>query len=311
MPTFRILAIAAALALCFPLALAQEDAEKKTDTDRETTSESRAQRLLHRAYTRVPSAEADGLKKLMANAAIEADASALGFGKIAFQGELWWRSGGRAMWKSVEDEGEGGSRNPLGPVADRAGQVFEPYLAFILGFAAWDVRFKDASFKLLEPTEDEENGKREHIEVTYKDEKVEVFTVAKNTVLSFTRDDELDIAGEKQKVKITFSFEYEDQGTKLRPTKISARTEIPLPEVPGQEPSEGEPATDTLEGSVSVEKWGKAGEHEIAVELKGSVSLKSLGVEFPTTLKITEPKINDDVKDEDFPDVEKPAEDEF
>jgi hypothetical protein len=301
MKAMQLFAAAIAVCLCFVFAVAQEGGdERKTESrDDAEAGDARAERLLKRAYTRVTSAEAAGLKKLMANANIEVDLSPMGMGAMQFAGELWWESGKPAKWKSIEDEG-GGNRNPLAQLSGVAQQVFEPYLAFVVGFDAWDVRFKDARFELLEPTEDEEHGKRDHVKVTYKDEREEIFTVARNSVLSFTRDGEIDLAGEKQKVHVTFSFEYEDQGTKLRPKKITASTEIDVPDLPGQDdpkrPGERS-AADTLQGSISVERWGKAGEYEIAIELKGTVGLKSLGMEFPVTLKISEPKINDEVKE--------------
>lgn len=329
----RLFVAAALVGLMVPFAVAQ-DAKKP---DRKTESkpgdgksadgkdgkeanadrgDAKAEALLKRAYTRVHSAEADGLKKLMSAASIEIDISAFGAGKQAFEGELWWKSGAPAIWKASEEGDEGG--NPmLGMIVPIAKQVFEPYLAYVTGFEAWDVRFKTASFKLLEPKKEEgkEEGAKEDpkaekvdtIEVTYGDKRVETFNVSKNMVLSFTKDTVIGMAEQEQKAKITFTFEYEDLGKKLRPKKVTGDTEIEMPEIPGENDPKnpGAPRAgggkDTLSGSITVEKWGKAGDHDIAIELKGAVSLKSLGAEFPAAFKITEPKINDAVKDEDFP----------
>lgn len=336
----RMILAAAVVGLMVPFAVAQ-DAKKeerkteakpgaegkpgeKKDAKQADRGDAKAEALLKRAYTRVHSAEADGLKKLKANASIEIDISAFGAGKQAFDGALWWKSGSPAMWQANED---GGDENPmLAMIVPIARQVFEPYLGYVTGFEAWDVRFKEAKFKLLEaekkegekPAEgaaektDEKAEKVDIIEVTYGDKRVETFKVSKNMVVSFTKDTVIGMAEQEQKAKITFSFEYEDLGKKLRPKKVTGDTEIEMPELPGENDPKnpGAPRAgggrDTLSGSITVEKWGKAGDHDIALELKGAVGLKSLGAEFPAAFKITEPKINDDVKDAEFPKGETP-----
>ncbi|MBX3461467.1 MAG: hypothetical protein KF696_16090 [Planctomycetes bacterium] len=322
----RMIVAAAVVGLVVPFAVAQ-DAKKderkteskpadgkgdaKKDAKAADRGDAKAEALLKRAYTRVHSAEADGLKKLKANASIEIDISAFGAGKQAFDGSLWWKSGSPAMWQANDD---GGGENPmLAMIVPIAKQVFEPYLGYVTGFEAWDVRFKEAKFKLLEAKK-EEGAKEEKaadkvevVEVTYGDGRVETFKVAKNMVQSFTKDTVIGMAEQEQKAKITFTFEYEDLGKKLRPKKVTGDTEIEMPEIPGENDPKnpGAPRAgggrDTLSGSITVEKWGKAGDHDIALELKGAVGLKSLGAEFPAAFKITEPKINDDVKDADFP----------
>jgi hypothetical protein len=315
----NLLAIVALLGFAAPIAIAQDAPERderkteakpaeKTDEkagEDDSPDANKAEKLLKRAYTRVHSAEAAGLKKLSATADIEVDASAFGFNKMQFPGQLWWKTGTRATWQSTAEEGD--NRNPLSRVSDIARQLFEPYLAYVAGFEAWDVRFKDAKFELLEAKEDKENGKVEQIRVTYKDKRIEQFSVGKNTVLSFTKDDKIGRGDQVQDVKVTFTFEYEDLGKQLRPKKVTGSSEIQMPEMPGDNDPEnpGKPkmggSKDILTGSIAVDKWGKAGEYDVAVELKGSVSLKSLGVEFPATLKLTEMKVNDAVKDADFP----------
>ena len=296
-----------------PEAKPEKGTEKKTESGKEGEGKSdaakdrgdkKAENLLKKAYMRVHSAEADGLKKLYAEADIAVDASAFGFGEMPFPGNLYWETGGKATWSSADDEGEAGSANPLGNVSEIVKQLFEPYLAYVAGFEAWDSRFKVASFKLLDPAKDEA-GKviEENVEVTYEKGEIEVFQVADNKVVSFSRDAELQ--GQKAKVKI--SFEYEDTGKKLRPTKVTGDTELEMAGMPGQQPDPKNPVPrgpatkERLEGSIKVKKWGKAGTFEVATELEGSIKLGGMGVEFPATLELTNIKINDDVKDEHKP----------
>jgi hypothetical protein len=306
----KTLAIAASLGLLVTHAGAQDAKpgdEPATSATRDR-GDAKAEKLLKRAYVRVHSAESEGLKRMHATADIDVDANNFGLGNLSFPGDLWWKTGSKAMWVSADDGGEEGNRNPLGSVSDRARQLFEPYLAYVAGFEAWDMRFKEASFKLLEPKEDKELGKIEQVEVTYGDKTVEVFAVNNNKMLSFAKDAEIKSGDLSLKAKVTFRFEYEDLGAKLRPSKVTGETDLEMPEMPGdQDPKNpGKPrirATDRLTAIINVEKWGKAGDFDVALELKGAISLKSLG-EFPVTLKLSSFKINDEVKDEDFP---KPA----
>jgi hypothetical protein len=312
----RLLVVALALGLIVPMALAQgaERGERRTETEpsrpgaedakdadqaKGDRGDERAERLLKRAYTRVHSAEADGLKRLHAGADIEVDASAFGMGAMPFPGEMVWKSGAKAEWRSTDEE-EGGA-NPLGQLSDAVRELFEPYLAYVAGFEAWDVRFKEASFKMLEPEErgeGEEKFSVDRVEVTYGDKRVEQFSVARNQVLDFTRDATV----QGQEAKLTFGFEYEDQGRKLRPKRVTGTTEIAMPDMPEdpRNPVPGGSQRETLEGSIEVKRWGKAGEYDIAIELEGKISLSSMGINFPAKLKITNAKVNDDVKDDVF-----------
>lgn len=321
MRMWKLLAAFAMVGLVTPFALAQDAKkdERKTDSKDEKKVEGKAdeaktkldrgdekaEKFLKRAYIRVYSAEAEGLKKLHAGADIGVDASAFGMGEVPFAGDLWWKSGGRATWESA-DEGEEGGANPLGNISAMAKKLFEPYLAYVTGFESWDVRFKEASFKFGDPIMEGEGDKAKEVAktvvVTYLDEKrvPETFAVAENKVLSVSYDDEVN----GQKARVTMSFSYEDKGDKLRVADITGSTEVDMSGLPGQEPDPKNPvprgaSKEKLEGTIKVSKYGKVGEFELALELEGSLSL--MGMKFPATLKLSDAKINDDVKDDDFP----------
>ena len=336
MRMLKVLAAVAAIGLITPFALAQDTKkdtnkdpkeERKTESKKDAEGEGKesktkfdrgdekAEKFLKRAYIRVYSAEAAGLKKLHAGADIGVDASAFGMGEMPFGGEIWWKTGGAAIWEST-DEDTGSS--PLGNISALAKGLFEPYLAYVTGFESWDVRFKQASFAFGDPIMEGEGDKAKEVAKTvvvkYADDKraEETFAIAENKVLSVSKD--ADVQG--QKARVTFSFEYEDKGDKLRITSITGSTEVDMSGLPGQEPDPKNPvpkgaSKEKLEGTIKVTKYGKVGEFEVALELEGSMSL--MGMSFPATMKLDEAKINDDVKDEDFPEgaKEESSDDEF
>lgn len=333
MRMFKVLAALAVVAMFTPLAIAQ-DAKKDDKGDRKTESkpdaegktegkgsfdrgDEKAEKFFKRAYTRVTSAEEKGLKKLMAAADIAVDASAIGAGEFPFEGNVWWKSGGKATWEPVGDENA--DSNPMmGQLTTVAKDVFEPYLAYVTGFEAWDIRFKEASFKFGDPVMEGEGDKAKEVAktviVSYADDEraEDTFTVAENKVTSVEHDGTMG----GQKARLLYTFEYEDMGDKLRLSSITGSSEIDVSGMPGQEPDPKNPVPkgatkERLEGTIKVTKYGKAGEYEIALELEGNVSL--MGLAFPATLTLSEAKVNDDVKDEDFPsdDGEDSGDDEF
>lgn len=340
----RMLKIAMALAvvgMAMPMALAQDakKEERKTESGKEGEAkpgegkagakfdrgDEKAEKLLMRAYKRVYSAEEKGLKKLHSTADISVDVSAFGMGEFPFAGDLFWKSGGKATWESTDEEGDAGPENPLGNVSAIAKGLFEPYLAYVTGFEDWDVRFKEANFKFGdtvmkiegegEDAKEKEIGKT--IVVTYGDEtrKPDTFSVVENKVTSISHDAEM----QGQQARVTFSFEFEDKGTFLRVTAITGSTEVDMAGMPGQEPDPKNPVPrgstrEELKGTIKVTKFGKAGDYELATELEGGMSL--MGMNFPAKLKLADIKINDDVKDADFPseaapEGEKGTDDEF
>ena len=332
MRMFKILAAVAALAMISPLALAQdakpEKGDRKTESkpDAEGKTEgkgsfdrgdAKAEKFFKRAYIRVTSAEEKGLKKLMAAADIAVDASAMGAGEFPFEGNIWWKSGGKATWEAVGDENA--DSNPMmGQLTNVAKDVFEPYLAYVTGLEAWDIRFKEASFKFGDPVMEGEGEKAKEVAKTviveYADEDrpADTFTVAENKVTSVEHDGTMG----GQKARLLYTFEYEDLGDKLRLSSITGSSEIDVSGMPGQEPDPKNPVPrgatkEKLEGTIKVTKYGKAGEYEIAMELEGSVSL--MGLSFPATLTLSDAKVNDDVKDEEFPtdEAEEGTDDEF
>jgi len=327
MRMLNVLAAVAVVGLITPFALAQDTKkeERKTGSEKEGKVEGdkkegkagdkfdrgdeKAEKFLQKAYIRVYSAEEKGLKKLHAGADISVDASAFGFGALEFAGDMWWRSGGKAIWEAAEDDT--GGAGMMGNVSTIAKQLFEPYLGYVTGFEAWDVRFKQASFKFGDPVMEGEGKEAKEVAKTvivkYADEKraEDTFTVADNKVTTLSFDATL----QDQKARVTYAYEYEDQGKQLRLKAVSADTEISMAGLPGQErdpknpvPKEGE-QKEKLTGKIEVKKYGKVGEFEIALELEGALKMNMMGQElnFPTTLKLSDAKINDDVKDEDFP----------
>ena len=330
MRMFNVLVAVAAIGLVTPFALAQDSKKDPKKDDRKTETEKKddktktkfdrgdekAEKFLKRAYIRVYSAEAAGLKKLHAGADIGVDASAFGMGEMPFGGEVFWKTGGKAIWESTDEEGDGS--NPLGNISALAKGLFEPYLAYVTGFESWDVRFKEASFKFGDPIKEGEGDKAKEVAKTvlvkYGDETrtEETFAVAENKVISVSHD----AVVQDQKARVTFGFEYEDKGDKLRITSISGSTEVDMSGLPGQTPDPKNPvpkgaSKEKLEGTIKVTKYGKVGDFEIALELEGSMSL--MGMSFPAKMKLEEAKINDDVKDEDFPEEagEPTTDDEF
>jgi hypothetical protein len=322
MRMYKVLAAVAVMALLTPFALAQDAQPKKEERKTESKPKSddkadkegkgsfdrgdeKAEKFLKRAYIRVNSAEEKGLKKLHAAADIAVDASAIGAGQFPFEGDIWWKSGGRATWQAADtDDADGNAM--MGQLTEVAKAVFEPYLAYVTGFEAWDVRFKEASFKFGDPVMEGEGDEAKEVAktvvVTYADESRvdDTFTVRDNKVASVAQDTELN----GQKARMVYTFEYEDKGDKLRLTSITGATDIDVAGMPGQDdPKNPVPRGATrekLEGTIKVTKYGKAGEFEIALELEGKVSL--MGLSFPATFTLSEAKVNDDVKDEDFPD---------
>ena len=332
MRMLTVLAAVAAIGLITPFALAQdtkksEKEDRKTESkkdekkeDKENTKvdrgDKKAEDLFKRAYIRVYSAESKGLKKLHAGSDISVDATAMGFGEMPFEGEVFWKSGGHAIWKSTQEE-DGASTNPLGNLSDIAKGLFEPYLGYVTGFESWDVRFKKASFAFGDPVMDEKDEKKEvakTIVVTYIDSerKKETFTVAENQVKTMAHETEL----QGQKAEVTFTYTYEDKGKFLRLASVSAETEVDMSGLPGQEPDPKNPVPkgDTkqkLTGEIKVTKYGKVGEFELALEMEATLKFNMMGQEmsFPATLALSDSKINDDVKDEDFPEEAKPKSD--
>jgi hypothetical protein len=325
----KVLAAVALVGLITPFALAQDT--KKEDpkpgneggarADKFDRGDEKAEKFLKKPYIRVYSAEEKGLKKLHAGSDISVDASAFGFGALEFAGDMWWRTGGKAIWEAAQDDAAGG--NPLGNMSAIAKDLFEPYLGYVTGFESWDVRFKEASFKFGDPIMEGEGKEAKEVAKTvvvdYADEKRadDTFAVAENKVTSVAFDD--DVQG--QKARVTFTYEYEDQGKQLRLTSVSADTEISVSGLPGQERdpkkpgAEGGDQKEKLQGKITVKKYGKVGDYDIALELEGELKMSMMGqdLSFPTTLKLTDAKINDDVKDEDFPEEagEAPSDDEF
>lgn len=334
MSILKVLAAAAVVGLITPFALAQdskkEDPPKgneggaRADGDKFDRGDEKAEKFLKKPYIRVYSAEEKGLKKIHSSADITVDASAFGFGALEFAGDMWWRSGGNAIWEAAEDDTGGG--NPMANMSGIAKDLFEPYLGYVTGFESWDVRFKEASFKFGDPVMEEEGegDKKKAKEVAktvivdYADEKRsdDTFTVADNKVTSVAFDD--DVQG--QKARVTFTYEYEDQGKQLRLSSIGADTEISVEGLPGAERDPKKPGgegadKEKLTGKITVKKYGKVGDYDIALELEGELNMSMMGQElkFPTTLTLADAKINDDVKDEDFPKEagEEPTDDEF
>ncbi|MCA8917849.1 MAG: hypothetical protein KDB68_05730 [Planctomycetes bacterium] len=327
MRMMKILAAVALVGMISPLALAQDKTEKDPKKeDRKTESEKKdegksetkvdrgdkkAEDLFKRAYTRVYSAESKGLTKLHAGSDISVDATAMGFGQMPFEGEVFWKSGGAAIWKSTEEEGA--SSSPLGNLSDIAKGLFEPYLGYVTGFESYDVRFKKANFAFGDPVMDEKDEKKEiakTVIVTYIDSerKVETFTVAENKVKTMAHETEL----QGQKAEVTFAYEYEDQGKNLRLSAVNAETEVDMSGLPGQEPDPKNPvpkgeSKQKLEGQIKVSKYGKVGEYELALEMEATLKFNMMGQEmsFPATLSLSDAKINDDVKDDDFPEEAK------
>jgi hypothetical protein len=334
----KLLAAIALVGVITPFALAQDTKkeERKTGSEKEGKAgegdskgykfdrgDEKAEKFLKKPYLRVYSAEEKGLKKLHAGSDISVDASAFGFGALEFAGDMWWRTGSRAIWEAAEDDTGGG--NPLGNMSAVAKSLFEPYLGYVTGFEAWDVRFKEASFKFGDPVMEEEGegDKKKSKEVGKTvivdyagDRSDDTFTVRENMVTNVAFDGEV----QGQKSRVTFTYVYEDQGKQLRLSSVSADTEISVEGLPGQERdpkkpgAEGAAQKEKLTGKITVKKYGKVGEFEIALELEGELKMSMMGQElsFPTTLNLTDAKINDDVKDEDFPKEagEAPSEDE-
>jgi hypothetical protein len=325
----KALAAVALIGLISPMALAQDTKKEEPKAgnedgaraDKFDRGDEKAEKFLKKPYIRVYSAEEKGLKKLHAGADISVDASAFGFGALEFAGDMWWRTGGKAIWEATEDDAAGG--NPLGNMSAIAKDLFEPYLGYVTGFESWDVRFKEASFKFGDPIMEGEGKEAKEVAKTvivdYADEKRsdDTFAVAENKVTSVAFDD--DVQG--QKARVTFSYEYEDQGKQLRLTSVSADTEISVAGLPGQERDpkkpggEGADQKEKLQGKITVKKYGKVGDYDIALELEGELKMSMMGqdLSFPTTLNLTDAKVNDDVKDEDFPEEagEEPSDDEF
>lgn len=327
MTTLKAICAALLLALLTPLALAQSakpgakpDEEKKTETKPEAKPEpkagenaeakpmdrgdEKAEKLLKKAWQRVHSAETDGLQRLKAGAKISVDASAFGMGPMEFDGNLLWAAGKKAVWNAKETEG--GEANPMGNVSNIAKSLFEPYLAYVGGFPAWDSKFKECSFAMGEATKDEKGAvKADNVIVTFKDEHKETYSVAENKIPSMATEAEM----QGQKSQVLFTYTYEDLGKKLRLTKVVGTTKIDMTGLPGQpeDPKNPVPKGSTeeaLEGSIEITKYGKAGEYEIALEMKGGIKL--MGMEFPTTMALSDTKVNKDVSDDDL----KPLEDE-
>lgn len=291
-----------ALSLFGGLSLAQDTpkAEPKKEekpAKRLDRGDTKAEKLLKKAWDRVQSAETDGLERLKTNAKITVDAKAVGRGAMNFDGHLLWKKGAKAVWNAKEDPA-GGANNPMASVAKIARALFEPYLAYVTGFASFDGKFKNVNFKMGDAVKDEKGNKTgETVLVTFDDEHVETIVVAENKVVSMAREAELN--GEKTKMR--FLYTYEDTGKKLRLNKVAVTTKVDA-SAEGAEKTEGDDADSTIEGSIEIEKYGKAGEYEIAVELKGSLQL--MAMDFPTKLVISDAKVNKDVSDEDLKPME-------
>jgi hypothetical protein len=306
MRTLTMLMAVLALLLVQPLTHAEDEADKADERRTETPdadkakSDPRAKRMLERAYKRVHSAEADGLERLRAGADIEVDGASMGIGKLTFPGELSWESGKPAQWRSEEDE-DGGA-NPLGQLSDAVRELFEPYLGYVAGFESWDVRFKDAHFEMLEPEERDEELTLDRVQVTYPDERVEVFFIARNQIMEFTRQAEV----RGQEATLVIGFEYEDLGRKLMPRKVTGTTEFEM-EMPGQE-GERRGERDRLEGVIEVKRWSKAGEFELATEMGATIRIPAFGLSFPATLKLGNIRVNDEAEEEAKPQPERERE---
>lgn len=259
----------------------------------------KAEALLKKAWERVLSAEASGLERLKAQANISVNLSAFGQGETPFNGKLLWKKGAKAIWQSDDEGAAEGGANPLGNVSGVAKRVFEPYLAYVTGFPAWDGKFKEASFKMGEQVKDEK-GKvtADRVIVTYADESTETFTVADNKVTAMAKTEDF----EGNKAEMEHQYTYEDTGKKLRLSKVAATTKVDVGALPGADdpknPAPKGSGKESLDGSIEIKKYGKAGEFDIAIELKGGLTF--MGMEFPTKLAITEPKVNKDVTDEDL-----------
>ncbi|MBK9974440.1 MAG: hypothetical protein IPP14_06675 [Planctomycetes bacterium] len=276
-----------------------KEGEAKPAAKKLDRGDEKAEKLLKKAWERVQSAEASGLERLKATAKIGVDASAFGMGEMPFDGTLLWKKGSRAIWNSSDDKAAEGNANPLGNVSAIAKGLFEPYLAYVTGFEAWATKFENANFKMGDPVKDDKDKQTgERVIVTFADEHTETFVVAENKVASMSR--EQDFNGNKTSVE--FRYTYEDTGKKLRLSKVGATTNVDMSGMPGQDdPKNPVPKGSTkesLEGSIEIKKYGKAGEYDIAVELKGGI--KFMGMEFPTKLTISDPKVNKDVTDDDL-----------
>lgn len=280
--------------------------EKKDPAKPMDRGDKKAEALLKKAWERVLSAEANGLERLKAQANISVNLSAFGQGETPFNGKLLWKKGRKAIWQSDDEGAAEGAANPLGNVSGVAKGVFEPYLAYVTGFPAWEGKFKEASFKMGEQVKDDK-GKvtADRVVVTYADEKTETFTVAENKVTALAAT--VDLNGSKAEMEHQYS--YEDTGKKLRLSKVAATTKVDVGGLPGQDdPKNPVPkgsGKESLDGSIEIKKYGKAGEYDIAIELKGGLSF--MGMEFPTKLTITEPKVNKDVTDEDLKPMDEEA----
>jgi hypothetical protein len=318
-----VVALLAVAALLVP-ALAQDKPAAKADKPAKIDrGDAKAEKMLKKGWDRVQSAEAAGLTRLKAVSVISATA----MGKpYAFEGNLLWKSGGAAAW--VQPESDDGKPNQFGTVADMARKLFEPYLAYAMGFESWDVKFKEASFKMGEAAKDKDGKKTgDTVAVTYADKRVESFTISENKIVAMNKKTMVD----DNTAKVEFKYTYEDTGKTLRLNKVSTVTRIMVgglppadePEKKGEEKGkkdkpEGEKKEadkeadeDTvetvIEGFIEIKKYGKAGEYDIAVELAGELTLPMLG-KLPTKLTISEPKVNKDVSDEDLKPLEPPAE---
>ncbi|MBX3474424.1 MAG: hypothetical protein KF754_08580 [Planctomycetes bacterium] len=273
--------------------------EKKEPGKAMDRGDKKAEALLKKAWERVLSAEAAGLERLKAQANISVNLSAFGQGETPFNGKLLWKKGARASWQSDDEGAAEGGANPLGNVSGVAKRVFEPYLAYVTGFPSWEGKFKNVNFKMGEQLKDDK-GKvvGDRVIVTYEDDSTETFTVADNKVTAMAKTEDF----EGNKAEMEHKYSYEDTGKKLRLSKVTATTKVDVGALPGQDdpknPGARGSGRESLDGSIEIKKYGKAGEYDIAIELKGGLSF--MGMEFPTKLTITEPKVNKDVTDEDL-----------
>lgn len=306
-------ALLAVAALLVPALAQDKPSPKPAKMDR---GDAKAEKMLKKSWDRVQSAEAGGLTRLKAASVISA--SAMGR-QMAFEGALLWKSGGAAAW--VQPEGDDGKPNQFGAMADVARKLFEPYLSYAMGFESWDVKFKEASFKMGEPAKDKDGKKTgDTVAVTYADKRVESFTITENKIVNMNKQTMVD----ENTAKVEFTYSYEDTGKTLRLNKVSTVTRILVDGLPpadepekkgedkkdkpeGEKKEADDDAVETvIEGFIEIKKYGKAGEYDIAVELVGELTLPMIG-KIPTKLTISDPKVNKDVSDEDLKPLEPPA----
>ncbi|MCC6572685.1 MAG: hypothetical protein IT462_02740 [Planctomycetes bacterium] len=309
--------LAIALALSATLVVAEDTPKTEPAPKAFDRGDAAAEKILKRAYTRVASAEAKGLERMLAEAKVTFDLSKskLPLKVPPCDGRLAWQAGHTPLL-DLDDPVQGYR------ISQYCENAFQPYVFFVFGLPGWDNFFKEANFKFVDAPKDipEDGAKDKFVAVTFSDvaRGTQTFQVRDTTIIAINF--QMDIMDSPATARLIFT--YEDKGKDLRIIQIDTDADVMMivPEdeeeaepKEAEKPKDGEEAKPempetpkkkktNIQQTVKLTEYATAGKAEVCSKMEAEISVDfgASKLEFPATLELKNIKANKDVSDDDL-----------